>query len=1153
MNLRTSAVLAFVMLAVAGPLAVILTDHVTAAAPAPRVAPPAESLSPAQAFERLAAWDYDQPRQALSVLELHIVRCASDPAQRQQAAERLAAVLADPKATEAAKAFVCRQLPFVAGNAQVPVLAKMLDDAKMADAARRALAGIPGEASLEALRAAVSRLKGDALVGVINSLGDRGDAKAAPALAGLVSGESPTAFAAAAALGRIGTVEACEALAKAEAAAGEKLRPAVREALLVAASRRLRAGDAAAAAGICRKLLEGKPSESLRLAALGGLVRAAREKALPEVAAAIGSDDTELQAAAMRMTAEMPGAEVTAALVQQLDRLTPPAQAILIDVLAQRSDRTASAAVTKRLDDSDEAVRAAAARAMTTLGDASSVARLASLAAAEKGAVAAAARAALARMSGADMDAHILSAAKQGDPAARAELLRALAARRTPGAAATLLQAAAAPEEPVRVAALEALAVLGRAEDYPKLVALLAAARGAADTEAAEKAVVAVGAGLGSAADRSKPVLAALESAPAEARPGLLRVLAACGGAEALQAVRSRLKDANAETGDAAVKALANWPDAAAADDLLTLIKAAEKPAHRVLALRGYLRLAREAKDDAVRVKMLEQVRPLTTTADGKRMLLASLADAADAAALDMALAYLADADVKAEAALAAQKIAKALAATDRKALRTVLATWQGAKKPGAEEAAALLEGILKSPAAARQAGAAASPVTPLAPAVREAVLAGLRERTPKGYRVACYLDCGPEAADGQKGGPELRLASGQAHAWAAGDPAQARLATVAFDGKEVAFAAAGLNPKKTYLVGFTWWDYDHDTRAESVWAAPAQGGQPVKVVDKTPLPSGTAGKSAEQKAFAVPPALVAGGGVRILFRNEGQANAVVSEVWLWESEADGAAVPAGLDKPAAVAAGPAPAAPAAAAPAVSAMPGDLKLTRAAPEAGRTTRILIVTGLEHHKWRETLPVVVEFLKKDSRLLVDVSEEPAVMASPMIHEYAAIVLHYMNPKGAPTLDVKARENLRQFVEGGKGLMLIHFACGAFQEWPEFRDVVGRVWDPKMRPHDPRGPFRVEFTGKHAITEGLAAIEADDELYTCLTGDRPIEVLATATSKVDSKVYPMAFTYAAGKGRVFQCLLGHDAKAMRQPGVDELYRRGTAWAAGLTPVK
>jgi type 1 glutamine amidotransferase len=61
-----------------------------------------------------------------------------------------------------------------------------------------------------------------------------------------------------------------------------------------------------------------------------------------------------------------------------------------------------------------------------------------------------------------------------------------------------------------------------------------------------------------------------------------------------------------------------------------------------------------------------------------------------------------------------------------------------------------------------------------------------------------------------------------------------------------------------------------------------------------------------------------------------------------------------------------------------------------------------------------------------------------------------------------------------------------------------------------------------------------------------------VLAQAKSKADGQYYPMAFVSSYNKGRVFHCVLGHDVKAMSTPAVQELYRRGCAWAAGLEPV-
>jgi type 1 glutamine amidotransferase len=223
-------------------------------------------------------------------------------------------------------------------------------------------------------------------------------------------------------------------------------------------------------------------------------------------------------------------------------------------------------------------------------------------------------------------------------------------------------------------------------------------------------------------------------------------------------------------------------------------------------------------------------------------------------------------------------------------------------------------------------------------------------------------------------------------------------------------------------------------------------------------------------------------------------------------------------------------------------------------------RVLLVTGLDYpgHLWRQTAPALAEALRQDPRLEVITVEDPGFLDSAAIHKYDLVLLHFQNWQ-QPGPGEQARENLRKFVEGGKGVALVHFACGAwFGEWPEFEKIAGRAWfglnpGPGKQQHDPYGTFRVELVKpEHPVVRGMTDFETQDELYTCLVGDHPIEVLAQAKSKVDGKYYPMAFVSHYGKGRTFHCVLGHDAKSLSVPPVQELYRRGCAWAAGLAPV-
>jgi uncharacterized protein len=215
-------------------------------------------------------------------------------------------------------------------------------------------------------------------------------------------------------------------------------------------------------------------------------------------------------------------------------------------------------------------------------------------------------------------------------------------------------------------------------------------------------------------------------------------------------------------------------------------------------------------------------------------------------------------------------------------------------------------------------------------------------------------------------------------------------------------------------------------------------------------------------------------------------------------------------------------------------------------------RVLIVTGIDYpgHLWRETAPVLRTILEADPRLTVRIVEDPHFLDSPAIAEYDVILLHFQNWE-VPGPGAAARENLRRFVTHGGGLVSVHFACGAWHgEWPEFETLLGRVWHgADGAQHDPRGPFLVRIVdAEHPVTRGIKDFETDDELYTCLTGTTPIQVLAEATSAVDGKDHPMAFVRNHGRGRVFLTTLGHDVVAFTSGSVPQLIRQACLWAAG-----
>jgi HEAT repeat protein len=116
----------------------------------------------------------------------------------------LIGVLMDAAASEFAKAKACQRLGVVGDTQAVPALAALLPDPELSHYARTGLEPIPGPEADAAFREALGKLKGDLLIGVINSIARRKDLKALDALAKLRhSDDDEVARAAWEALGRI--------------------------------------------------------------------------------------------------------------------------------------------------------------------------------------------------------------------------------------------------------------------------------------------------------------------------------------------------------------------------------------------------------------------------------------------------------------------------------------------------------------------------------------------------------------------------------------------------------------------------------------------------------------------------------------------------------------------------------------------------------------------------------------------------------------------------------------------------------------------------------------------------------------------------------------------------------------------------------------
>ncbi|MBI5397416.1 MAG: hypothetical protein HZA91_19130, partial [Verrucomicrobia bacterium] len=552
----------------------------------------------ADPYAQLPAYDFNQPRATLAAIEDEAR--AADAAKRAVIEKKLLAALANPQATYAAKQFVCRMLREIGSDACVAPAAALLTDEKLSHMARFALQGNPSPKVDAAFRDALPKVKGALVIGVMDSIGRRGDAKAVPALAKLAAGSgADTARAALLALGQIGNADARAALAKLQPA--EPLRATWADAYLKCADRAVAAKKTADALAIYRKIYDGNYATASRVAALTGLAMNDPATAA-ELLKLVQGSDPKFQQAAAHLLSRVPRAAATQTFAAALPSLPPAAQAVVVTSLGVRADAAAGPAVAKLADSSDADVKLAALTALASLGDASNVPALVRAAVAG-GPAGDAAKATLGSLHDAKVNAALLAILKGNETPCRVLALESLTARSATSQVAAILDAARDADADVRKAAFKSLRSLAGPNELKPLLAMLAAAKPAEQ----DPILDALSSAVSRATDKqaaASVIVAGLSSE--SAKPQLFAVLAKLGGDKALETVRADLKSGDLDTRKAAIRALGSWSDAAPMEALLGVATGDSDTACRILALRGYIQLIGQADKAVDPVKLYQ-------------------------------------------------------------------------------------------------------------------------------------------------------------------------------------------------------------------------------------------------------------------------------------------------------------------------------------------------------------------------------------------------------------------------------------------------------------------------------------------------------------------------------------------------------------------
>ena len=162
-----------------------------------------------------------------------------------------------------------------------------------------------------------------------------------------------------------------------------------------------------------------------------------------------------------------------------------------------------------------------------------------------------------------------------------------------------------------------------------------------------------------------------------------------------------------------------------------------------------------------------------------------------------------------------------------------------------------------------------------------------LAAAAPAGSRLVAYLNCGPQQKPGPPGTVSIAVLRGVPFVFGRGKAIEGvspTEASVAFDAQAVVVALRGLRAGRRYRLGLSWWDYGGKGRMQSVVALPHGSKRQEPLLEPTRLPRYLGkGERPAELFLDLPPALTAGGTVRLIVRNDRGANAVVSELWVLE------------------------------------------------------------------------------------------------------------------------------------------------------------------------------------------------------------------------------------------------------------------------------
>ncbi len=219
-------------------------------------------------------------------------------------------------------------------------------------------------------------------------------------------------------------------------------------------------------------------------------------------------------------------------------------------------------------------------------------------------------------------------------------------------------------------------------------------------------------------------------------------------------------------------------------------------------------------------------------------------------------------------------------------------------------------------------------------------------------------------------------------------------------------------------------------------------------------------------------------------------------------------------------------------------------------------KVVVVTGgheFEHDPFFAVFDsfddvTYVEAVQKDhSELFENIDDWP----------YDVIVLYNMTQNISP----KRQENFKTLLDRGVGLLATHHSLAAYNEWPEYKNIIGgkyilktttengKTIPPSKYQHGLDMKISIEDP-QHPITIGMSDFFIHDEAYGNYWYDEKENHLILGTDHPENDP-TIGWVRTYGKARVCYLQLGHDAQAYGNGNYRWLVHQAIRWCAGTLP--